>query len=100
MLCNCCNCCCEMLRFANNDKTKGVLAPSRFQAKVDAGSCTGCGMCVEICPVEAIALSAEDTAESERGGMHRLRPVRHSVPRGGHYPDRGTAQGVHTGEIG
>jgi len=62
VLCNCCNCCCEMLRFANNDKTKGVLAPSRFQAKVDALSCTGCGMCVEICPVEAIALSAEDTA--------------------------------------
>ncbi len=63
MLCNCCSCCCQLLRFANNDKTKGVLAPSRFQAKVDAGSCTGCGMCVEICPVEAIALSAEDTAE-------------------------------------
>ncbi len=63
VLCNCCNCCCEMLRFATNEKTKGVLAPSRFQAKVDAEMCTSCGMCVEICPVEAIALNADDIAE-------------------------------------
>jgi ferredoxin len=61
VLCNCCNCCCEMLRFATNEKTKGVLAPSRFQAKVDAGTCTSCGMCMEICPVDAIALN--DIAE-------------------------------------
>jgi NAD-dependent dihydropyrimidine dehydrogenase PreA subunit len=25
-------------------------------AKVDTGKCTGCGSCVEVCPVEAIAL--------------------------------------------
>ncbi len=62
VLCNCCNCCCEMLRFATNEKTKGVLAPSRFQAKVDAGTCTTCGMCMEICPVEAIALDTDDIA--------------------------------------
>jgi ferredoxin len=61
VLCNCCNCCCEMLRFATNEKTKGVLAPSRFQAKVGAEMCTSCGMCVEICPVDAIALN--DIAE-------------------------------------
>ncbi len=63
VLCNCCNCCCEMLRFATNEKTKGVLAPSRFQAKVDAKTCTSCGMCMEICPVEAITLNTDDIAE-------------------------------------
>jgi Pyruvate/2-oxoacid:ferredoxin oxidoreductase delta subunit len=63
VLCNCCNCCCEMLRFATNEKTKGVLAPSRFLAKVDAEMCTSCGMCMEICPVEAIALNTDDIAE-------------------------------------
>jgi ferredoxin len=61
VLCNCCNCCCEILRFATNEKTKGVIAPSRFLAKVDAETCTSCGMCIEICPVEAIALN--DIAE-------------------------------------
>jgi len=63
VLCNCCNCCCEMLRFAKDVKTKAVLAPSRFQARVDKRSCTGCSQCVEICPVEAITLSSEDIAK-------------------------------------
>jgi Pyruvate/2-oxoacid:ferredoxin oxidoreductase delta subunit len=63
VLCNCCNCCCEMLRFATNEKTKGVLAPSRFQAKVEVEACTSCGMCMEICPVEAIALNTDEIAE-------------------------------------
>jgi ferredoxin len=63
VICNCCNCCCEMLRFATNSKTKGVLSPSRFQARVDAGNCTSCGMCVDICPVEAVSLNADNRAE-------------------------------------
>ena len=32
-----------------------------MSAKVDEGTCTGCGSCVEVCPVEAI--TAEDTAK-------------------------------------
>lgn len=63
MLCNCCSCCCELLRFAKYEKAKGVLAPSRFQAQVNADMCTSCKMCVEICPVDAIALNTEDIAE-------------------------------------
>lgn len=62
VLCNCCNCCCEMLRFATNVKTRGVLAPSRYQARVDTGSCTACGLCEETCPVEAIAVDRGDAA--------------------------------------
>lgn len=63
MLCNCCSCCCQLLRFAKDEKAKGVLAPSRFKAQVDAALCTSCGMCVEICPVEAVALNNDDIAE-------------------------------------
>ncbi|HPI93429.1 MAG TPA: 4Fe-4S binding protein [Deltaproteobacteria bacterium] len=62
VLCNCCNCCCEMLRFATDVKTKGVLAPSRFRARVDEAACTACGLCEEICPVEAIAVEQGDAA--------------------------------------
>ena len=62
VLCNCCNCCCEMLRFATNVKTKGVLSPSRYRARVDAESCTACGLCEEICPVQAIAVNQGDAA--------------------------------------
>lgn len=62
VLCNCCNCCCEMLRFATDVKTKGVLAPSRFRARVDEAACTACGLCGEICPVKAIAVEQGDAA--------------------------------------
>lgn len=62
VLCNCCSCCCEMLRFATDKKTKGVLAPSRFQPEVENRQCTGCAKCVDKCPVKAIALNGNDRA--------------------------------------
>ena len=62
VICNCCSCCCEMLRFAADTKTKGVLAPSRYLAQVSEQECTGCGLCEDICPVEAVILGSEGTA--------------------------------------
>jgi Fe-S-cluster-containing hydrogenase component 2 len=35
-------------------------------AKVDADKCTGCGLCVEACPVEAISLE-NDKAKVDEG---------------------------------
>ncbi len=58
-ICNCCSCCCEMLRFASDSKTKGVLAPSRYLAEVSADSCTSCGECADICPMDAVAEGPE-----------------------------------------
>ncbi len=62
VICNCCTCCCEMLRFATSVKTGGVLSPSRFMALVDDALCTSCGTCTEICPVGAIRLDEEGGA--------------------------------------
>lgn len=66
-ICNCCGCCCEMLRFFGDEKTRGVLAPSRFQARVDEDLCTSCGLCGEICPVDAIA-PGDDSIATVRAG--------------------------------
>ncbi|MGD0355785.1 MAG: 4Fe-4S dicluster domain-containing protein [Dehalococcoidia bacterium] len=57
-ICNCCPDCCVLLypwlTYGNLDKG---LAKSRFEAKVDAESCSGCQDCVEQCPFGAIEMT-------------------------------------------
>lgn len=62
VLCNCCDCCCEMLRFGKNVKTRGVLAPSRYLAVVDEDACTMCSLCVDVCPMDAVTADSGDAA--------------------------------------
>ena len=57
VICNCCSCCCTILRgrlelgFANS------FAPSRFTAISDTDKCTGCATCIKKrCPAKAIEL--------------------------------------------
>lgn len=60
-ICNCCGCCCEALIAARHF---GILMPvhtTNFLPVVDISTCTGCGKCVNRCPVEAMTLvSAND----------------------------------------
>ena len=86
VICNCCPCCCTVLRGRIQLNNPGAFAPSRFEAtvsgedctgcgicaddrcvfgavsvvdgtaRVDADACTGCGLCVSGCPVDAMAL--------------------------------------------
>jgi Na+-translocating ferredoxin:NAD+ oxidoreductase subunit B len=57
LICNCCPCCCTVLRGKTQLKHPHAFEPSRFEARVDAGSCTGCAICAEErCPVKAITM--------------------------------------------
>jgi ferredoxin len=59
-ICNCCGCCCEALI---GIKRFGSVYPihTNFLPMVDDAGCTGCGRCVDVCPVEAMSLvSAND----------------------------------------
>jgi ferredoxin len=60
-ICHCCGCCCEAMIAA---RKFGFLQPvhtSNFLPEVDRSTCSGCGKCVAVCPVEAAALvSAND----------------------------------------
>jgi len=62
-ICNCCPCCCFMLRGVIEFK-HSTLAASSFIAVVDRDACVGCGECTERCPFDAMALDEENKVET------------------------------------
>ncbi len=57
-LCNCCGCCCGQLSAINRHGIGHAVATSNFIAEINSENCTGCGKCVQRCPVQAISLRA------------------------------------------
>jgi Na+-translocating ferredoxin:NAD+ oxidoreductase RNF subunit RnfB len=66
-ICNCCGCCCEAMIAARRFGFLHPVHTSNFIPVVDEAACTGCGRCVEACPVQALALvSAIDPKKAKR----------------------------------
>jgi Na+-translocating ferredoxin:NAD+ oxidoreductase RNF subunit RnfB len=62
-VCNCCPCCCGILRGVRDFNAPHLLAKSYFVAEIDQDSCAACGVCAdERCPMNAIV--EEDGAYS------------------------------------
>ncbi len=55
-ICSCCSCCCENLSTMLLLPNPGELTITNYYAESDSDLCTGCGTCVEICPMKAIKL--------------------------------------------
>ena len=53
-VCNCCGCCCGILRGINDWGVESSIARANYLARIDDSKCTGCGVCVERCQVGAI----------------------------------------------
>ena len=53
-LCNCCGCCCAILRGITEHGIAGSVARANYAALIDAERCTGCGVCIARCQVGAI----------------------------------------------
>ncbi|KKN26189.1 hypothetical protein LCGC14_0877190 [marine sediment metagenome] len=61
-ICNCCEDCCatfEMWR----DGVIPLTNTTNYLANIEIEKCTGCGICVQKCPVHAIELNDDDVAE-------------------------------------
>ncbi|XMB86392.1 4Fe-4S binding protein [Mycoplasmatota bacterium WC44] len=66
-ICNCCSCCCEALVGARKVGVSQAIRTSNFIANIILNDCTGCGKCIEACPVEALSLvSTHDPLNKKR----------------------------------
>lgn len=54
-VCNCCGCCCAILRGITEHGIAGSVARANYRAEIDGGTCTGCGACLVRCQVGAIS---------------------------------------------
>ena len=54
-VCNCCSCCCAVLRGITEYGIANSVARAGYYAVIDADECLGCGTCVERCHVHAIS---------------------------------------------
>ena len=55
-ICNCCTCCCGVLRNIAEFSVPTAIASSGFVAVVDASVCAGCGDCLERCQFGALSV--------------------------------------------
>ncbi|MFC1858663.1 ferredoxin family protein, partial [Thermodesulfobacteriota bacterium] len=55
-ICNCCKDCCDILTLWRNG-TLPLINSTYHLSVIDQESCTGCGICVERCPTDAITLN-------------------------------------------
>ncbi len=56
-VCNCCGCCCGILRGVNEWGIENSVAYANYHAIIDPDECVGCGTCRKRCQVHAISES-------------------------------------------
>jgi len=58
-ICCCCGCCCGVLRGIKRHPKPATVVSTPFFCAVDVEACTGCGICLERCQMEALHLEDE-----------------------------------------
>jgi Pyruvate/2-oxoacid:ferredoxin oxidoreductase delta subunit len=64
-ICNCCPCCCGILRGVTELGIGNSAAFSSFVSEIDEESCTGCGTCADQCHFNAVSVE-DDVAQVDR----------------------------------
>ncbi len=60
-ICNCCGCCCEAMLAVKRFASFNPINTTNFLPEIEKSLCSGCGKCVEVCPVAAMGeISASD----------------------------------------
>jgi ferredoxin len=63
-ICNCCKDCCDTLELWRNG-TLPLINSTFYLSVIDSQACTGCGICVERCPTDAISLNEAGWAQRD-----------------------------------
>jgi NAD-dependent dihydropyrimidine dehydrogenase PreA subunit len=64
--CNCCGCHCWALGpIKRREVPRDVIMATYFIRETDEAECTGCGSCVEVCPVDALRMDGDFPAVEE-----------------------------------
>jgi ferredoxin len=65
-ICNCCGCCCGMMKSIKTFDIRNAIITSNWICEIDLSKCKGCGQCSKVCPVEAIAIAQNGEGEKKR----------------------------------
>ncbi|MFH1143423.1 MAG: 4Fe-4S dicluster domain-containing protein [Candidatus Eisenbacteria bacterium] len=65
-ICNCCGCCCMVLRGVNRWGIADSVAHAAYWAEIDAEECSDCGTCIARCQVHAISLEGDEPQVDRR----------------------------------
>ena len=71
-ICNCCGCCCEAMIAARRFGFLHPVHTSNFIPVIDEAACSGCGQCVEACPVEVLGLVTANDPKHPKRKVARL----------------------------
>ncbi|MCJ7810563.1 MAG: 4Fe-4S binding protein [Desulfobulbaceae bacterium] len=63
-ICNCCKDCCDTLHLWR-DGAFPLINSTYYVSVIDGDACSGCGVCVDLCPTEAISLNSEGVAQRD-----------------------------------
>jgi Na+-translocating ferredoxin:NAD+ oxidoreductase RNF subunit RnfB len=58
-ICNCCPDCCGSLRIIKQMPAPARMTGSNFRAHLSQEDCTGCEVCIERCPMDALTMTAD-----------------------------------------
>jgi formate hydrogenlyase subunit 6/NADH:ubiquinone oxidoreductase subunit I len=61
-MCNCCGDCCGVLGSLRKHAKPAEMVFSNHQAQLDRDQCTGCGLCLERCQMDAVTMSDDGLA--------------------------------------
>ncbi|MFW9944705.1 MAG: ATP-binding protein [Candidatus Sifarchaeia archaeon] len=64
-ICNCCTCCCGVLRALTEYDQPNAFVDSDFVISIDADLCSGCGTCVDRCQFDVLSIP-EDISVADK----------------------------------